>query len=226
MLAFAAGAVSYMYMPRYIQSSEETDREEQLNSGRCSAITFSAFFAKGNLKKQIIVIVAALLCAAAAYRFAMTDLHILEIIRKWGVGLLLIPAMIIDAKTHRIPNALVLCGLGFGAILLPFEFFLCRQDFVTVLLTGAIGLLVCGLAFYLMSRLTKDGIGMGDVKLIAAMGWILGFATTFAAVLFAMILCSITAVVLLLTKIKKKNDAVPMGPFLFFGYIAMIILLG
>ena len=226
MLAFAAGVVSYMWLPRYIQSSEEKNSEEQFNSEHCPAITPSAFFAKENLKKQVLVGVAALLCAAAAYRLAVGDLHILDICRRWGVGLLLVPAMIIDAKTHRIPNPLVLCGLGFGTVLLPFEFLFRREGFLSTLLTSVVGLLLCGLIFYIMSKLTKDGIGMGDVKLIASMGWILGFAATFTAVLLAMILCSLTAVVLLLTRIKRKNDAIPMGPFLFFGYIAMLILLG
>ena len=224
-LALAVGALSYMVMPRLIEHSQENDQEDQLNSSHCPVVSPRAFFAKGKWRRWIVVSGAALLCAAAAYRSAYADVHILELCRQTAVGLLLLSAMIIDAKTHRIPNVLVLCGLGAGAVLLPFEFWLRRESFVSTLLMSVGGLLLCGLLLYILSRLTKEGIGMGDVQLIAVMGWLLGMVRTLSALLPAMLLCSIVAVVLLVVKKKSKSDTIPMGPFLFFGYIAMWLLL-
>ena len=84
----------------------------------------------------------------------------------------------------------------------------------------------CIVLFYALARLTKDGIGMGDVKIIAAMAWILGLFDTLIVVLFALLICAGVSVVLLARKKKDKSDAVPFGPFLFLGYILMLLLFG
>lgn len=65
---------------------------------------------------------------------------------------------------------------------------------------------------------------MGDVKLVAAMGYLSGIAASFYSFFFATVLCLIVTLVLLISKRKKLKDELPFGPFLYLGYVLAIIL--
>ena len=159
------------------------------------------------------------------YQLFNAGISVIELCKYSVVALFLLSVMIIDWKTRLIPNKLVMALLGIGTILLAIEFILYRSAALQTLLLSAVGLLCCLVLFYILSRLTKDGISMGDIKLIAAMGWVLGISTTLFAVFFAMLICTIVATFLLLSKKKNKSNRVPFGPFMFFGYILLLILI-
>ena len=104
----------------------------------------------------------------------------------------LITAAIIDAKYRKIPNILtfstIVAGLAYHFWLSGFEGFLFS-------LGGAflgMGLLI---VFYLMGKM-----GAGDVKLMGAVGSILGPAGVFNAFLFTALVGGIYAIILLLYK--------------------------
>lgn len=150
----------------------------------------------------------------------------------WGYGkwcaaaLMLLVAMMVDYRCHRIPNAVVLFGYAAGAVLLAVEFLFQRENVLRSLLTALIGASFCLVILYLLARLTKEGVGMGDVKLLSALGWLVGLVPALIALFLAMILCALVAVVLLLSKKKSKKDVLPMGPFLFLGYLILTIMYG
>lgn len=175
-------------------------------------------------KDWIVISCSALIIVFLTYCFESIEMTYIEQVRFLSVAIILIPTMIIDWYTHRIPNILILIMLGIGGCILLLEYFLYPDAFFYNAIKGLIGLLICVVLFYVLSRLTKDGIGMGDVKLIAAMGWVVGLSLTITAVIFALIICSIFAVYLLIGKKKNKNDQIAFGPFMFLGYICTLLL--
>lgn len=58
----------------------------------------------------------------------------------------------------------------------------------------------------------KGGIGGGDIKLMAALGFTVGYYAL-VPILF------ITAISAILLAIRQKEKNVPLGSFLFIGYI-------
>lgn len=226
LLSFIVGIVSFLVVPRLKKEFDENNNENLIKTENSLASDFLSFFRKDNLKKIIFATVTALLCAVTVYLLMLKYFNWLEICRYVTVALALLSAMIIDYYTHLIPNKIVISSLGVGAILLVIEFVLYREEFLPTLITSLIGILVCIVLFYLLSRLTKNGMGMGDVKLISVMGWMLGLSTTMFTVLFSLILCTIIALFLMFGKKKNKNDRLPFGPFMFFGYILILLLLG
>ncbi len=223
LLASLIGVASYAAIPHFEKKQDVSD-SEQVHSNLSPAAPILQFFEKRNWKQWLFVGAMALLCAVLALLSHRKGITGLELCRRFSVVLMLLAAMIIDMRTHTIPNLIVLASLGIGAIILLIEFLLARETFVMMLIMSGAGLFGCVVLFYLLSRLTKEGMGMGDVKLVAAMGWLLGIAQTLTAVLFALILCTLTAVFLIFGKKKNKNDSVPFGPFLFFGYIILLLL--
>lgn len=224
LLALITGSVSFVATP-YIKNARTISGNDEAGDDPAPAAALISFFLVKNWKQWVLVLISSLLCAISAYQLYNAGMSVIDLCKYLAVALFLLSVMIIDWKTHLIPNKLILALLGVGTVLLAIEFILYHSTALQTLLLSAAGLLLCLVLFYILSRLTKDGMSMGDVKLIAAMGWVLGISTTLFAVSFAMLICTIVAIFLLLSKKKNKTDRVPFGPFMFFGYITLLILI-
>jgi leader peptidase (prepilin peptidase)/N-methyltransferase len=80
------------------------------------------------------------------------------------------------------------------------------------------------LPFFIAAMLTKGkGMGGGDIKLIAALGFAIGPAKTFVCI----VLCLVSVLLFTFTvRVIKGNklETVPLVPFLTAGYIVTIAL--
>lgn len=225
LLAAMVIAVISLYIPLdSMTEGEEDGGMTPIREGRSPAAAIKACVVSASWAHRGMILLSSLLCAAVAWiSVGLSPVF-------WGYGrwcivvLMLLAAMIVDQRSHQIPNSIVLSAYIGGAVLLGLEFLFQSETAGKTLLSGVIGAACCVVLFYVMSRMTKEGIGMGDVKLISAMGWLLGFVSTIIAILFALVICTLAAVVLLLAKKKSKNDCIPFGPFLFFGYVIMMLL--
>ncbi len=133
----------------------------------------------------------------------------------------LIPVAFIDAEHSIIPNGLMLFGLAAGLLCLAFFH---PQTWRTDL-TGALA--AAGLLFLVdvLSRLLlrKEGMGGGDVKLMAVVGLYLGLRLVLLALLLAVVAGGLVGGVLLLTKKVKPGGYFPFGPFLAVGsFVALL----
>ncbi len=97
--------------------------------------------------------------------------------------------------------------------------------FVTVLklVDGAdwqgclIGGLGGGVFFFLLRQLSGGGLGLGDVKLAAVIGWWLGSERCLPAIILAFVTAVPVAMALLLGGRYGWRSALPFGPFLALG---------
>ena len=79
-----------------------------------------------------------------------------------------------------------------------------------------IGFFTISVLLYVIAYLT-GGIGGGDVKLMAVSGLLLGYKASLVAFFVAVVLGGIVAIVLLVTKQKKRGSQMAFGPFLCLG---------
>jgi len=94
---------------------------------------------------------------------------------------------------------------------------------LNVLIGGVVGfvlLLLPALIYRLIGR--TEGMGWGDVKLAALMGFVTGFPLVILALFIAVIIGGIAAAILLLLKVRGRKDAIPFGPFLSVGALATL----
>lgn len=88
---------------------------------------------------------------------------------------------------------------------------------------------VAGLGITLAIALLTRGMGMGDVKLFALFGWVLGFPQVIVAFILACALGSLAGGLLILTGRVKRKQHIPFAPWLAagtvitFGYGTQII---
>ena len=83
------------------------------------------------------------------------------------------------------------------------------------------GALLCAGFLELVRLVSKGGIGMGDVKLMMACGFLLGTSAGMAALMLAYISAGIFCLPILLFKKASLKSRIPMAPF----FAAAVILL-
>ena len=76
---------------------------------------------------------------------------------------------------------------------------------------GALASVAIMLVIYWASR---GGMGFGDVKLAFVLGVWLGLEQSLLCLLLAFILGGVVGILLLLTGLKTRKDAIPFGPYL------------
>lgn len=121
----------------------------------------------------------------------------------------------IDLAHQIIPDVITLPGIPISLIAAS-----------TMLPTGWVnsleGLLLGGGLFYLIAwgsllLLKKEGMGGGDIKLVAMIGALLGWQELLLAIFSASIAGSAVGLLLIGTNLRSREDPIPFGPFLVVG---------
>ena len=138
----------------------------------------------------------------------------------------IIPMAAVDHRKHKIPNQFLLFALGLRVVFYIIEFIISVSSAFDTLKDNAIGAAVIGVFFLLISLVFKNSIGMGDIKLFAIMGLYQGLWGAFNSVFFSLLVSFFLAIGLLITRKKKRKDAISFGPSILLGTIIAIGLSG
>lgn len=87
---------------------------------------------------------------------------------------------------------------------------------------SVVGALLAGLVFFLMFGFCQGGMGFGDVKFAIVLGAWLGWQKGLLGLLLALCLGTVVGIILLLWGIKKREDAIPFGPYMCLSGAAML----
>jgi leader peptidase (prepilin peptidase)/N-methyltransferase len=69
----------------------------------------------------------------------------------------------------------------------------------------------------------REGMGFGDVKLVALFGTVAGWQGTIASIFIASLLGSVVGLFLILVQNKNRRTAIPFGPFLCIGFFLVLL---
>lgn len=121
----------------------------------------------------------------------------------------------IDLNEQIVPDVISLPGIVIGFIL---SFFVPYISFANSALGVVVGggiILIIGLAGSVIFK--KEAMGGGDVKLAAMIGAFLGWRYIIISLFLGFFLGALAGIVLVLSKIKSREDVVPFGPFIVLG---------
>jgi leader peptidase (prepilin peptidase)/N-methyltransferase len=125
---------------------------------------------------------------------------------------------IIDLRTHRLPNRIVLPSYGVGVVLLG-SAALAAADGARFV-QSVLGMLAMFVAYFLMALPRRQGIGMGDVKLAGVLGlhlgW-LGWGSVAVGFFSAFLLGGVISVALLMMRRAGRSSRIPFGPWMIAG---------
>ncbi len=130
------------------------------------------------------------------------------------LGCALIVLFAIDLEHHLLPNAVTLPGIVAGFVLS----FVAAPGWVDSLIGIAVGggILYAMAAAYFWWR-KEEGLGMGDVKMLAMIGAFLGWKLTLMTLLLASLSGSVIGLALIVTRRGNLKYALPFGTFLAIG---------
>ena len=141
------------------------------------------------------------------------------------LSVILIMDMFTDIKSQIIPNDLNMVGFIFGLIYVYYN--LLKEpkvglDLLFGMFIGAGIFLLIALFALVVYR--KEGMGLGDVKLMGVLGLFLGARNIFQIFILSFVIGAIVSIILLITKIKKMDEYIPFGPFIVIAtFITMFI---
>lgn len=86
--------------------------------------------------------------------------------------------------------------------------------------------LVPGIICFLLTWITRGGIGMGDGCMFLVLGTFLSLEELLVTCMIALGAVGVVALVLMVGFHKKKNYEIPFVPFLFMGFVITKVLYG
>ena len=132
----------------------------------------------------------------------------------------------IDILHHLLPNRLVLPLLGAGLLLLTFPAAVAGD--AGNLLRAVAGAVTLFVLYLILALTSRNGIGMGDVKLAAPLGLYLGYlgwSQLFYGGALGFVAGGIASVVLVLKTRGNKPKEVAYGPSMLAAGVAVILLM-
>jgi len=142
----------------------------------------------------------------------------------FGPDILLVPRLLfasalialfaIDLEHHLLPNAITLPGIAAGlafSLLLPPGI----QSAILGVLVGGGVLWIIGEAYFRLAG--QEGMGGGDVKMLAMVGAFLGWKLVLVTLVFSSVAGSVIGLLVLASRRGTLKHALPYGTFLAMG---------
>ena len=132
----------------------------------------------------------------------------------------------IDLKHYIIPNELTfpLMIIGFIKSFDPNLNQDLFPNYVNSLIGGVIGYFFIWIIIFLYKKIrNKEGMGLGDAKLLSAIGFWFGWASIPIVIFFSSLIALASVLPSLINKTRNLSAEIPFGPFLIIGCVIFIV---
>lgn len=146
------------------------------------------------------------------------------LLKRAGCMAILWPAAAVDYKEQKIPNKVILMGLIYRLLILIVEIIGYREQLLATVVSEVLSAFIIMVFCFLCRLIVKNGICMGDIKLMMCMGLFLGVYDLLNALFASFVVCFFMALYVLITKKKTKKDAIAMAPSILAGTLIAFIL--
>lgn len=157
-----------------------------------------------------------LVCAGAALVYGLTWLLAIRLLFASS----LIVLFVIDLRHRILPNAITLPGIAVGFVA---SWFLPPGWLSSLIGIAAGGGILLGIAEAYYRVRGQEGLGMGDVKMLAMIGAFLGWPLTILTLVLASFAGSVVGVALIASRRGSMQAALPFGTFLALGAIVAAV---
>jgi leader peptidase (prepilin peptidase)/N-methyltransferase len=163
-----------------------------------------------SMRHPIVEALTAIMFGAAAWYYGPSLLLVSRLV----FGCALIVLFAIDLEHQLLPNAITLPGIVVG---LAFSF-VTEPGWRASLIGAAVGggvLWLIAEGYYRLRH--EEGLGMGDVKMLAMIGAFIGWQLTIVTLMMASVAGSLVGVALIASRKGDMKYALPFGTFLALG---------
>jgi len=173
---------------------------------------------KISLRYPLVEAITALMSLLLFWKFGLSVKYLFS----FAFTAALIVITFIDLDLQIIPDVITLPGIPL--------FFLAAVFFMDVkVMEALLGLLIGGgclfaIAFVYELITKREGMGGGDIKLLAMMGAFLGWKSLFFILFVSSLLGAVVGISTMIVKGKDMKYAVPFGPFLSVAAVAYLFI--
>ena len=131
----------------------------------------------------------------------------------------------IDFKHYIIPNVLTfsMMSLGFIKSFLP-TLHPMFPNYINSLIGGIFGYgIIWSIIFFYKQIRKKEGMGLGDAKLLSAIGFWFGWFSIPFVIFLSSIIALLSVAPSLINKSKKFSSQIPFGPYIILGTLIYLI---
>ena len=180
--------------------------------------------AKINVKYLLVELICALSFVWFFYLFGLSLTTLLFFI----LSIFFVIIFFIDLKHFIIPNELTfpLMAIGLFKSFDPNLNQYLFPNFLNSLIGGVAGYIIIWMIIFIYKRLrNKEGMGLGDAKLLSAIGFWFGWISIPFILFFSSFIALVLAIPSLINKSKNLSSQIPFGPYLILGCILYLLLL-
>jgi leader peptidase (prepilin peptidase)/N-methyltransferase len=92
-----------------------------------------------------------------------------------------------------------------------------NSDIIEIMAGGLTAIALAAFLFIASLPFGKGAFGLGDVKMIVLIGYVVGLPSVLIALFIGTLAAGAVAAILLVTRIRGRKDYIPHGPFLALG---------
>ena len=178
--------------------------------------------AKINIKYFLVELISAINFVVIFHFFGVSSTTLLFFI----LSICFVIIFFIDLKHFIIPNELtyplMIIGLlksfdpNLNTTLFP--------NFVNSLIGGLFGYIIIWLIIFIYKKLrNKEGMGLGDAKLLSVIGFWFGWASIPFVIFFSSVIALLSVVPDIIKNKKDLSSQIPFGPYLIIGNLVFLI---
>ena len=174
-----------------------------------------------------LILVIAIGYMALLYKFGLNDnlMENLDLIKYIILLPMLVCAFVVDLKEQIIPNRLNLLLFEVGLVFV----FLYGFNNINIALNMLLGALAGGGIFLIITLIGgliagKEAMGMGDVKLMGALGLYFGLQNIVVISVLSFLIGAIVSIIYMIVKKKNADTYIPFGPFIVISSFITIFI--
>ena len=174
-----------------------------------------------DLQYFIVELVSAISFVSIYYFFGLTLAALLLLI----LSIFFIIIFFIDLKHFIIPNELTfpLMIIGFIKSFDPNLNQTIFPNYINSLIGGLVGYSIIWLIIFIYKKIrNKEGMGLGDAKLLAVVGFWFGWVSIPFVIFISSVVALILVVPSLINQSRKMSSEIPFGPYIIIGCILYV----
>lgn len=175
-------------------------------------------------KKNIVMVFTVGITVLLNYFLFQKQWELTDIINSLAIYTLLAGIAGIDWKEKKIPNKLLMAGMLIRTGIIFGECIINSSEIKRIVIHSITGFLF-GLVFlFVLCMISRQGIGYGDVKLFAWLGYSVGILDTYNILFYSALFTACAGLFLVLVKKQSKKTEIPFGPFVFMGTYLVLFM--
>lgn len=142
--------------------------------------------------------------------------------------IILVSALLVISRIDKIemiiPNVILIALVAVRTLLLGIELITNTESAMFIFLSSVMGVFY-GAVIFLVARLFgKNGIGMGDIKLFAVIGYFVGNTVILPLMLVSLLVAMVSGLVQVARKKLTLKDSVSFGPYITAGSLLVMFM--